>query len=206
MTPLARLVGLIVLAFAAGAAAQDAAHPAHAEHGSLAGAAPSSADRSLWQIPGDWTDQDGRPFALSALRGSPTLLALFYGTCDSVCPAIVHDLQKLEAGLPAADRARTRFVLVTIDPAVDTPQRLHEYALAHALDPARWKLLHGRPEQVRVLANVLGVRYRPSGDGQYSHTIRVTLLDGAGVVAGQFDGLPVRGEPIAAQIRALLGE
>lgn len=204
MTPFARLVGLIALALAAGAAAQDAPHPSHAEHGSLAGVAPL-ADRSLGQIPGDWTDQDGRPFALAALRGSPTLLVLFYGTCDSVCPAIVHDLQKLEAGLPAADRARTRFVLVTIDPAVDTPQRLREYALAHALDPARWKLLHGRPEQVRVLANVLGVRYRPSGGGQYSHTIRVTLLDGDAVVAGQFDGLPVSGEPIAAQIHALLG-
>ena len=50
------------------------------------------------------------------------------------------------------------------------------------------------------------MRYRPSGEGQYSHTIRVTLLDGAAVVTGQFDGLPVPGEAIAAQLHALLGE
>jgi protein SCO1/2 len=160
--------------------------------------------RSLYAVPGTWTDQDGRPFALASLRGSPVVLVLFYGTCESVCPSVVRDVQKLEALLPEPDRRRTRFVLVTIDPRVDTPERLRAYASEHALDLARWSLLAGPPEQVRVLANLLGVKYRPAGDGQYSHTIRISLLDRDGALVDHADGLERPLEPLAARISTLL--
>jgi protein SCO1/2 len=178
-------------------------HEGHAEHRELPGDAPASG-RSLYQLPGEWTDQGGRPFALASLRGSPVLLVLFYGTCDSVCPIVVRDVKKVEAMLPERDRARTRFVLVTIDPAVDTPEHLLAYARKNELDLSRWALLNGSPEQVRVLANVLGVKYRPTGTGQYSHTIRITVLDAEGAVADHADGLQRPLEPIAARVSALL--
>jgi len=177
----------------------------HEAHHALPGDAPV-ADRSLYQLDAPWTDAQGRQVTLGALRGAPVLLVLFYGTCTSVCPVIVRDLQKVESLLSPEDRARTRFVLVTIDPEVDTPARLRAYAEKHGLDPARWSLLHGSPEQVRVLANVLGFRYRPTGDGQWSHTIRIHLLDGAGVVIDHYDGLTRPVEPIAARVHGLLAE
>jgi len=173
----------------------------------LALGTPASADerdRSLYTLAGDWTDQNGRPFRLDTLRGSPVLLVLFYGTCDSVCPTVVRDLQKLEAMLPESDRKRTRFVLLTIDPKVDTPEHLLAYAEKHRLDLTRWTLLNGPPEQVRVLANVLGFKFRPTGDGQYSHTIRIHLLDRLGVVVDRADGLERPLEPLAARVSALL--
>jgi len=163
-----------------------------------------AADRSLYGLPGSWTDQNGRPFELASLRGSPVLLVLFYGTCDSVCPVVVRDVQKVEAMLQEADRSRTRFVLVTIDPKVDTPERLLAYARRHELELDRWTLLNGPPEQVRVLANVLGFKYRPTGTGQYSHTIRIHVLDREGVVVDHADGLERPLEPIAARVSALL--
>jgi len=165
-----------------------------------------TADRSLYGLPGRWTDQSGRPFELASLRGSPVVLVLFYGTCDSVCPVVVRDTQKLEAMLPEADRRRTRFVLVTIDPKLDTPEHLLDYARRHALDLDRWTLLNGPPEQVRVLANAIGFKYRPTGTGQYSHTIRIHLLDGAGVLVDHADGVDRPLEPIAARISALLAD
>ena len=160
--------------------------------------------RSLYQIEGAWTDQNGRPFALSSLQGSAVVLALFYGTCDSVCPSVVRDMKKVEALLPAADRARTRFVLVTIDPVVDTPEHLLNYARENELDPARWTLLNGSTDHVRVLANVLGVKVRPAGNGQYSHTIRINVLDREGVFSDHADGLNRPLEPIAQRVSALL--
>ncbi len=160
--------------------------------------------RSLYQIEGTWTDQNGRPFALASLRGSAVVLALFYGTCDSVCPSVVRDMKKVEALLPEADRARTRFVLVTIDPAVDTPERLLAYARESGLDPPRWTLLNGPAAQVRVLANVLGIKQRPSGGGQFSHTIRINVLDREGALADHADGLDRPLEPIAKRVSALL--
>jgi protein SCO1 len=119
---------------------------------------------------------------------------------------VVRDLQKLESMLPEADRRRSRFVLVTIDPKVDTPEHLLAYAQKHALDLSRWTLLNGSPEQVRVLANVLGFKYRPTGSGQYSHTLRIYLLDREGVVVDHADGLERPLEPLAARVSALLAE
>jgi protein SCO1/2 len=194
------------LASAPPARAEDApGHGGHGEHRALAGDPPAR-DRSLYALPGSWTDQNGQPFALASLRGSPVLLVLFYGTCDSVCPTVVRDVQRVEALLPAADRSRTRVVLVTIDPLVDTPERLLAYARKHELDASRWSLLNGPPEQVRVLANVLGVKYRPTGTGQYSHTIRITVLDRDGTVVEQADGLERPLAPIAARVSSLLAE
>lgn len=190
------------IALAAAYAFADEPDP-HALHRELPGDAPAS-DRSLYQLPGTWTDQSGRPFSFDTLRGRPVLLVLFYGTCDSVCPVVVRDTKKVEAMLPEADRRRTRFVLVTIDPKVDTPKHLLAYARKHALDLSRWTLLNGPPEQVRVLANVLGVKYRPTGTGQYSHTIRIHVLDREGVVVDHADGLERPLEPIAARVSALL--
>ena len=206
------LPALVLAAFAAAIAtpfarADDAAaprHEAHAAHRAIPGAAPASGP-SLYQLPGAWTDLDARPFELRSLVGSPVLLVLFYGTCDSICPTIVRDLKKVEALLPEADRRRTRFVLVTIDPAVDTPERLLAYAKKSELDLSRWALLNGPPEQVRVLANVIGFKYRPTGTGQYSHTIRITVLDRGGVVVDHADGLARPVEPIAARVASLLG-
>jgi protein SCO1/2 len=168
------------------------------------GGAAATPGASLYQLEGRWTDARGRSVALGDLRGGPVLLALFYGTCDSVCPILVRDLQKLEALLAPADRARTRFALVTIDPAVDTPERLRAYAEERGLDLDRWALLHGTPEQVRALGHAVGVRYRPTGTGQYSHTLRITLLDRDGVVAMQADGLERPLEPLAARVSELL--
>jgi protein SCO1/2 len=190
---------------AAGAAGPDE-HAGHAAHRELAGDEPARG-RSLYPVAGSgWIDQDGQPFAFASLRGSPVLLVLFYGTCDSVCPIVVRDAKKVEALLPEADRRRTRFVLVTIDPQVDTPERLRAYARDHELDPARWTLLHGAPEKVRMLANLLGVKYRPTGSGQYSHTIRITLLDREGNAVDHADGLQRPLEPIAARISSLLAD
>ena len=78
------------------------------------------------------------------------------------------------------------------------------YAKKNQLDLDRWHLLNGSAEQVRVLANVLGFQYRPNGNGQYSHTIRITVLDREGVVVDHYDGLDRPLEPIAARISALL--
>ncbi len=203
------IIAVLALAAApprAGAAdAQAPGHEGHGEHREIPGDTPA-AGRSLYQLPGAWTDQNGRPFTLASLRGSPVLLVLFYGTCDSVCPVIVRDTKKVEAMLPERDRARTRFVLVTIDPLVDTPERLLAYARKNELDLSRWTLLNGPPEQVRVLANVIGFKYRPTGTGQYSHTIRITVLDQEGVVVDHADGLQRPLEPVAARVSALLAQ
>jgi protein SCO1/2 len=196
---------LAAAAFAAlGAGAPEAdPHAGHASHSDLPGATPLASE-SVYQLEGSWTAAPDRSMPLAALRGKPVVLLLFYGTCQSVCPILVRDVQRIEAALAPEERDAARFVLVTFDPEVDTPERLAAYARDHELAGERWTLLHGSPEQVRELAAVVGVRYRPSGGGQYAHTQRITLLDREGRVAAHADGLERSLDDIVARLRVQL--
>ena len=196
----ARTVCLVLAAVFAATPAVAEEPPAHVHGEALEGDTPL-AERSVYQLSGAFTDAHGRPFRLSELRGKPVLALLFYGTCQSACPILVRDLQRIDASLSPVEQQGVRFLLVTFDPAVDTPERLAAYAKEHGLGTTRWTLLNGTPDQVRELAAVLGVRYRATGDGQYSHTQRIVLLDREGVVVEKFDGLDRPLEPIVARTR-----
>jgi protein SCO1/2 len=115
----------------------------------------------------------------------------------------VHELQRVDEALPREARARLRFVLVTIDPERDTLERLDAYARRENLDRARWLLLRGSADQVRELASAVGVRFRPGGTGQFSHTMRILLLDRRGVERDHWDGLePPVGPIVSAAVAA----
>ena len=174
---------------------------AHHVHREIAGG--DMTGLSLYQLEGDWVAAGAESAPLASLHGSPVLLLLFYGTCDYACPLLVHDLQRVDGLLSATAREQVRFALVSFDPEHDTPERLAAYAREQGLAPPRWRLLHGSPEQVRELAATVGVRYRPTGTGQFSHTMRIVLLDRDGVPVQHWDGLERPLEPIAAAVTAL---
>jgi len=70
------------------------------------------------------------------------------------------------------------------------------------LDTATWTLLTGEDEQVRELAAVLGIRYRPEADGQISHSNTWLVLDGAGRIVHRQDGMGAAMDESLASVRA----
>jgi protein SCO1/2 len=96
------------------------------------------------------------------------------------------------------------FVLVSLDPARDTPSRLTKFAAAFRLDPAAWTLLTGDDEQVREMAALLGIRYRAEDDAQISHSNTYLALDADGRIVHRQDGVGSGTGPAAARIRATL--
>lgn len=140
---------------------------------------------SVYALDARWRDQRGRERSLAALRGRPQVVAMVYTHCATACPLTVTALKRVEAATPPG----VGFVLVSLDPDRDTPGRLAEFARTHALDPARWTLLRGTDADVRALAALLGVRYRPEGAGDIAHSTLVTVLDADGEVAYQGRGL-----------------
>lgn len=73
------------------------------------------------------TDHDGRPVSLRSYRGAPVLLFFGYTHCPDVCPLTLDRLTRAlrTAGRGAED---VRILLVTLDPARDTPAALKTYA------------------------------------------------------------------------------
>jgi len=210
---LAALVGLSGCGPADGAAATSdapgaehttAGYASAADHtGHAAGEplAPAS-DMSLYHLDAVWTDQHGEKRTLSSLAGRPQAVAMVYTHCSAACPQLVLDLMRLDAAAPAGSLG---LVLVSIDPARDTPERLGQFAAKVGLDPERWTLLTGNDGDVRALAALLGVQYRQAGQ-EFNHSNVISLLDADGVVAHRQEGLAADNTATLAALERLLAE
>lgn len=157
-------------------------------------------DASLYQLAATWTNQDGDRIALDALHGQPVVLSMVFTNCTYACPMIVRDMKRIGAALPEEQRNEVQYVLVSLDPERDTPAALQRFATAHGLDSAAWTLLRGSARDVRLLAALLGIRYKQEADGQFSHTNLITILNPEGEIVFQQEGL--QGDP-ASSARAL---
>lgn len=133
------------------------------------------------------------------LRGTPRVVTMFYSACRAVCPMIVESARAVQRGLPAADRGRVGFVLLTMDPARDTPVALATVQRDRHLDPATWLLLQPGESDVRTLAAILGVRYRALADGEFNHTTTLVLLDPDGRVLARTEKIGSAGDTAFVQ-------
>lgn len=175
--------------------AVEATPPAEPEH-------PLSRD-PIYELDLALTNQRGAPIPLSIWRGHPTVISMFYGTCTVACPRLFDEVQRFEAGLSPAQRADLRVLLVSFDPARDTPARLTALAGEHHLDDRRWQLATAPDPVLRELAAVLGIRYRVLDSGEFFHTSVQTLVDRDGRPLARVEGLGRSAQPLIEALAAL---
>ncbi|HEY8241466.1 MAG TPA: SCO family protein [Kiritimatiellia bacterium] len=152
-------------------------------------AAGAYADESIYQIGDRWTDQDGNAWELGEFKGETVVLAMFFTSCQYVCPRIVADMQQIESLLDDEARPDVRFILVSFDSQRDLPPVLKRYQKDRKLAPDRWTLLHGDENAVQNLAAALGVKYKRDVSGDYGHSTVISVLDRAGEIVHQQEGL-----------------
>lgn len=158
---------------------------------------------SVWRVGATWQDQRGAERTLGEFRGQVVVTAMIFTHCAYACPRTMGDLLGIRDALPPEARERVRWLLVSFDDARDVPERLAEFAAEQELDDA-WTLLHGDAEAVRTWAATMGVRYKKTLEGNFSHSNRITLIDPTGRVAARWDGLGTPAEPAAREIAALV--
>lgn len=163
-------------------------------------------EMSIYQLDSTWTTQDKAHIKLETFRGAPVVAAMFFGSCRTACPTIIADMKRIEkaAGPKATDT--TKYVLITFDPKVDTPDALKELETKFQLDPQKWVFLHGDAGSIREVASVLNVQYREVSEGQFSHTNLITLLDPNGIVTTKIEGLKQPVEPLVASLNKIAGD
>lgn len=188
----------------AGCGSREAAPPSLEAARPAATAAVPLPETSIYQLSGDWQDQNGEAFSLQALRGRPQVIAMVYGSCKGACPRIIADIQTMEALVQAkSPEGEIGFVLVTMDPEVDSHERLTDLAQKYGLGPS-WRLLRGSKDQVRELAAVLGVKYRKISATDYAHSNTITVLDKDGSILHQKQELGSGVDDSAAALESLL--
>jgi protein SCO1/2 len=159
--------------------------------------------QSIYNLNAKLIDQSGASRGLDMHRGHPVLVTMFYGSCPVACPLLVDTLRSFERSLTPAERARTRVVLISIDPEHDTTEALATLATTRKIDLSRWTLVHTDEATVRKLAAVFNVQYRRLPDGSYNHASVISLLTPEGEIAAQSSMLGKADERLAASLRAL---
>jgi protein SCO1/2 len=167
-------------------------------------AAPMPKD-SVYQLTLPLTDQHGKTADWRNHRGQPQVVAMFYTSCQYICPLIVDSGKAVQHALTSAEQAKLGILLISMDPKRDTPAALMAVAKQRKLDPAHWSLASPRQDDVRSAAGVLGVRYRQLADGEFNHTSALVLLDRDGRIVTRTEkiGSVVDPEFLAAVRRVL---
>jgi len=142
---------------------------------------------SIYPINASLVDQRGARVGLDVDRGHPVIIAMFYGSCPSVCPLILSDVKRIDAMLPAKVRDDARVLLVSFDGEHDTPAELARIARERGIDGNRFTLASGSDDDVRTIAAALGVTYRALPEGGFSHDYLVTTLDREGRPTARID-------------------
>lgn len=154
---------------------------------------------SVYQLHAALTDQDGRPFDLESLRGTPVLVSMFYSSCQMVCPMVFETIHSTLKALPADERSEVKVVMVSFDPARDSVAVLKKTAAVRNCD-AQWTLARGDESTSRKIAAALNIQYRRLSDGEFNHSTIISLLDREGRIAARTGKL---GTVDAALVKAM---
>jgi protein SCO1/2 len=171
----------------------------------MAVAAAGTPPDSIFRVDPPMTDARMQHFALEDRRGHPQIVSMFYTSCAFTCPMLIDAIKGVRAELDPGERARLSITLVTLDPARDTPAKLARTAHERDLDPPAWTLAAPAARDVRLLAGLLGIRYRALADGDFNHTTALILLDAEGRIVARTERVGGRPDPafVAAVRRAL---
>lgn len=137
---------------------------------------------SLYRLNATLATQAGNTAGLDLYRGHPVMISMFYGSCPAACPMLITGMKAYESHLPPASRDRLRVLMVSFDQARDTPEQLAGLAQLHRVDSARWMFSGADESDARKVAALLGISYRRQADGEFDHSLLITLLDGEGRV------------------------
>jgi len=145
------------------------------------------------------------PLDTRALRGNVLLVYFGYVNCPDVCPVSMAAGAAALNALAPEERARTRMIMISVDPERDTPAKLKEYvAYFH---PAMIGAV-GTAAETAAIAKSFGVGYlrqptRPDGGYAVDHSSQTFVIGPDGKL---MELLPLGAETgkVVAAVRKLL--
>jgi protein SCO1 len=131
-------------------------------------------------------DDYGQRFAREDLQGKWSLLFFGFTQCPDICPLTLLDLSRLMPTLPKEIADNTQVILVSLDPARDTPEVLNEYVAAFNKD---FIGVTGEFLTLRRFANELNVAFAKVTQGEnytVDHSGNIVLINPMGDYHGFF--------------------
>lgn len=156
-----------------------------------------------------FTDSNGNRLTNEDLRGKLVFYDFTYTGCTGPCPQTgpaMREIQQLAetvdlAGLPLA------FVTISFDPERDTPAALQRYAAALGAAPENWRFVTGDPARLKnVIGGGFGVYYQQEADGGFTYEPTIVLVDGNGIIRGEYAADTLNMADVARDLDLLVTE
>jgi protein SCO1/2 len=152
----------------------------------------------------DMIDDSGKPRTLDDYKGKVAVVFFGFTQCPDVCPTAMAELSET-MDLLGADAAKVQVLMISVDPARDTPEVLSAYV--KAFNPS-FVGLTGTPEQLGKTAKSFKAYYAKSSGGtaeQYGmdHASSFYILDQDGEARVLVSG-NASAKDIASDIKQLL--
>ena len=158
-------------------------------------------DLSIYNLPEKWTNQDGKDIELKELRGKVLVMVMIYTSCKAACPRLVADMRNIEERIPKDLKEKVTFVLVSIDPEVDTPERLKEFSIENKMEGNQWVFLRSDDDRTREFSAVLAVNYKKISPIDFSHSNIISVFNAEGEMTFQQEGLGVSYDKTVSKIK-----
>src|SRR5579859_2685388 len=136
------------------------------------------------------SDQHARTVKLDDLRGQVWIADFIFTGCQSACPMLTTRMRSLQQHLADRERALgrelpVRLVSFSVDPEVDTPDKLLAYAAKWGADDKRWLFLTGSlAEMNRAVTRGMKIPFEKGGADTAAfdvmHGERIVVVDKAG--------------------------
>ena len=139
--------------------------------------------------PGEFSliDHHGSPFTREDLIDQWTLIFFGFTHCPDICPTTMAELAELKAQLVGTEASDARVVMLSVDPARDTPERLAQYVPYFHAD---FVGVTGDFADILSFAQRLNAPFRkvsePDGAYQMEHSANVMLMNPRGDYHGFF--------------------
>jgi protein SCO1/2 len=154
ITPISLFVVLLLISGRSWA--QSQAEHRHGDHAADP-AASSGAYESLTIPDVTVLDEDGKEvrFYSELVKDKIVAINFIFTTCTTVCPPLGATFARLQRSINPELAKEVRLISISVDPAVDTPERLKAWAGKFGAQPG-WKLVTGSKSELDKLLRALG--------------------------------------------------
>ncbi|QNG61564.1 SCO family protein [Bacillus sp. PAMC26568] len=138
-----------------------------------------------------YQNQDGKTVSLNDLKGEIWIANFIFTSCDTVCPPMTAHMTELQKQLKE-EGLDVRFVSFSVDPEVDSPDKLKEFAGKYPLSLENWDFLTGyTQEDIDQFAknSFKTIVQKPEGQDQVIHGTLFYLIDQNGKVMKDYNGV-----------------
>lgn len=138
-----------------------------------------------------FTDQNGQEFGKEDLKGKVWIADFIFTNCDTVCPPMTFNMTKLQKMAKEEGIENVEFVSFSVDPEIDTPEILKDYAGKFELDQSNFHFLTGYKQsfiETFALDNFKTLVKKPENQDQVIHQSYFFLVDKEGTIMQSYSG------------------